>query len=84
MTLRSLILRHLGLQETDPRLPVHKVQDKQFVDYAGYSWKLYYGEHSVMLHCATKNIRLQGEHLSDLIVFYSVEEFLLYIKALQK
>jgi len=84
MTLRGLILRHLGLQSTDPRLPVHRAENKQFVDYAGYVWTLHYGQGSVMLHCKERNVRLQAEHLSDLIVFYSVEEFVLYIKALQK
>lgn len=77
---RRLILKSLGLQVHDDRLPVHRVEDKQFQDFAGNTWSLIYREGGVTLRCEALGVRLHAEHLSDLIVFYSQAEFSLFLK----
>ena len=77
---RKLILKSLGLPENDDRLPVHRVEDKRFEDYAGNTWLLTYREGSIMLRSQPLGVRIYAEHLSDLIVFYSQAEFSQFLK----
>lgn len=80
----TLILRSLGLSDSDRRLPVKKLEDKLFKDGSDRLWVLTYLEGAVQLQEASSGEQKKATHLSDLVVFYSEHEFDLYLKKISE
>jgi len=80
----TLILRSLGLSDSDRRLPVQKLEDKLFKDGSDRLWVLTYLEGAVQLQEAASGEQKKATHLSDLVVFYNEHEFDLYLKKISE
>lgn len=80
MSKRTLIFRFLGLEASDRRLPVRRVEDKIFEDYRQRLWSLSYIDGGVLLREKDSGKELRAGHLSDLVIFYCDHEFSLYLR----